>query len=222
MAIINKTGITDGSTIQAEHVTRAIDALSGGSTDSIIATGSFTGSLVGSLTGTASFATSASQAVSSSFATTASYALNASGTGNNEVPLQFTHGTWVTASTTTHYYGNYGSAEPLGNISRIGVESPWTGTLVSASISVYNENPGGGGGLRFWVVRDGKTAPVSKSLATGLSTDDYFTSATYTLSPGDLSPMTVSNGDMLSIAIQSDTIINGVNSNSTVTLIFQV
>ena len=222
MAIINKTGISNGSTIQAEHVTRAIDALSGVSTDSVIATGSFTGSFIGSLTGTASFASSANQSVSSSFATTASYALNASGTGNNEVPLQFTHGTWVTASTTTHYYGNYGSAEPLDNISKIGIASPWTGTLVSASISVYNENAGGGGGLRFWVVRDGDTSPVSKSLATGLSTDDTFSSTVYTLSPGDLSPMTVSYGSMLSIAIQSDTIINGLNSNSTVTLIFQV
>jgi hypothetical protein len=65
MAIINKTGITTGGTIQAEHVTRAIDALSGGSTDSVIATGSFSGSFTGELTGTASFAT------------TASYALNA-------------------------------------------------------------------------------------------------------------------------------------------------
>ena len=27
MAIINKTGITNGGTVQAEHVTRAIDAL---------------------------------------------------------------------------------------------------------------------------------------------------------------------------------------------------
>jgi len=60
MAIINKTGITTGGTIQAEHVTRAIDALSGGSTDTIVATGSFSGSLRGTLTGTASFATSAS------------------------------------------------------------------------------------------------------------------------------------------------------------------
>jgi hypothetical protein len=47
MAIINKTGITNGSTIQASHVTRAIDALSGGSTDTVIASGSFSGSLVG-------------------------------------------------------------------------------------------------------------------------------------------------------------------------------
>jgi hypothetical protein len=65
MAIINKTGITSGGTIQAEHVTRAIDALSGGSADTIVATGSFSGSLTGIAT-------------SASFATTASFALNAS------------------------------------------------------------------------------------------------------------------------------------------------
>ena len=53
MAIINKTGITTGGTIQAEHVTRAIDALSGGSTDSVVATGSFTGSFTGPLNGLA-------------------------------------------------------------------------------------------------------------------------------------------------------------------------
>ena len=52
MAIINKTGITNGGTIQAEHVTRAIDALSGGSTDTVVATGSFSGSFTGTLTGT--------------------------------------------------------------------------------------------------------------------------------------------------------------------------
>lgn len=64
MAIINKTGITNGGTIQAEHVTRAIDALSGGSADTVVATGSFSGSLTGTAT-------------SASFATTASFALNA-------------------------------------------------------------------------------------------------------------------------------------------------
>jgi hypothetical protein len=51
MAIINKTGITNGGTIEAEHVTRAIDALSGVSTDSVVATGSFTGSFKGPLIG---------------------------------------------------------------------------------------------------------------------------------------------------------------------------
>jgi hypothetical protein len=62
MAIINKTGITTGGTIEAEHITRAIDALSGVSADSIVATGS--------LLGTASFAL------------TASYAMNAAGGAN--------------------------------------------------------------------------------------------------------------------------------------------
>ena len=70
MAVINKTGITNGGTVQAEHVTRAIDALSGVSTDTIIATGSFSGSLTGIAT-------------SASFATTASYALNAGVTINS-------------------------------------------------------------------------------------------------------------------------------------------
>jgi hypothetical protein len=54
MAIINKTGITTGGTIDAEHITRAIDALSGQSAASIVATGS--------LMGTASFAVTASYA----------------------------------------------------------------------------------------------------------------------------------------------------------------
>ena len=74
MAIINKTGITNGGTIQAEHVTRVIDALSGVSTDTIVATGSFSGSLTG-------IATSASFATTASFASTASFALNAGGVG---------------------------------------------------------------------------------------------------------------------------------------------
>jgi hypothetical protein len=81
MAIINKTGITSGGTIEAEHITRAIDALSGVSTDTVVATGSFTGSFTGLFSGaitSASFATSASRAVSSSFATTASSVVSAS------------------------------------------------------------------------------------------------------------------------------------------------
>ncbi len=58
MAIINKTGITNGGTIQAEHVTRAIDALSGIGTDTIIATGSFSGSFTGLASRAATISTS--------------------------------------------------------------------------------------------------------------------------------------------------------------------
>ncbi len=62
MALLNKTGITNGSAIEAEHVTRTIDALTGGSTDTVIASGSFTGSLTG-LANSASFAISASHLI---------------------------------------------------------------------------------------------------------------------------------------------------------------
>jgi hypothetical protein len=113
MAVINKTGITNGTTIQAEHVTRTIDALSGVSTDTILATGSFTGSLVGALNGTASFATTALSAsyaanvpttasyalaaLSSSYAVTASFALNA-GAGSGGGIFALTGSTYATTN----------------------------------------------------------------------------------------------------------------------------
>lgn len=73
MAIINKTGIGEGNLIEAEHVTRAIDALSGGSSDSIIATGSFTGSFKGD--GSQLTGISVTTATSASYSATASYLL---------------------------------------------------------------------------------------------------------------------------------------------------
>jgi hypothetical protein len=52
MGTISRTGITGGSTIQPTHITNIIDALDGTSTTTtVVATGSFTGSLVGALTG---------------------------------------------------------------------------------------------------------------------------------------------------------------------------
>jgi len=84
MAIINKTGITDGGTIQAEHVTRAIDALSGGSTDSIVATGSFSGSFKGDGSGLVgvggdSFPYTGSAIISGSLIITGSFRVNDTG-----------------------------------------------------------------------------------------------------------------------------------------------
>jgi len=94
MTVINKTGITNGGTIQAEHITRAIDALSGVGTDTIIASGSFTGSLIGTVTGTGSYA---SQALSSSFSTTAGtssvVAVTDTTTGTGPFYIAFTNGT---------------------------------------------------------------------------------------------------------------------------------
>jgi hypothetical protein len=156
MALLNKTGITNGGTIQAEHVTRAIDALTGVSTDTIIVTGSFLGTLDGSATSasfavsasravsssfatsasfvtSASFAVSASRAVSSSFSTTASYALNV-GTSPERMTLHLYSGT-ITGVTS-------GSAIWVGNgvtssaVNRVGVALPYDCALISASISL--------------------------------------------------------------------------------------
>jgi hypothetical protein len=96
--------------------------------------------------------------------------------------------------------------------------------LVSASISVFNENPSGANKINFSVVRDGAGTPVSKSISTAqISTANSFGSDTYVKSLVDPTPFTASFGDMLSIKIVSTGgAINGLNCNSTVTLIFEV
>ena len=69
MATISRTGIAGGSTISPTHITNIIDALDGSSsTTTVVASGSFSGSL----TGHATSATSASYAIT---ATSASYAI---------------------------------------------------------------------------------------------------------------------------------------------------
>jgi hypothetical protein len=139
MAIINKTGITNGGTIQAEHITRAIDALSGVGTDSIIASGSFTGSL----TGTASFATSASRAVSASFATTASYALNAIGSGTKYITLTFFHSQVTnTVNGRETYIGGFAALPNTVGPGDIGVVAPFTGDIIYAAATSYASTTG--------------------------------------------------------------------------------
>jgi len=137
MALLNKTGITNGGTIQAEHVTRTIDALTGVSTDSIIATGSFTGSFTGPLTGTASFAATASRSVSSSFAATASYALNAVGSGTEYMTLRLSSGTITGVTSGSAIY--IGTNTTSSQVGRVGVFLPYNCMIVSAS--VYLNSP---------------------------------------------------------------------------------
>ena len=89
MAIINKTGITDGGTIQAEHVTRAIDALSGGSTDTIVATGSFSGSLTGEVLGSSTSTSTVNTSAGSDNST--HYMLFGTSTTGQQAPLTDTN-----------------------------------------------------------------------------------------------------------------------------------
>jgi hypothetical protein len=119
MAILNKTGITNGGTIQSEHVTRTIDALTGVSTDTIVATGSFTGSHIGTLTGNASTATTASYAISSE---------------KDWMTLRLSTGliTGVTSGSTI-YVGIGGVTG--SSINRIGIPlPPYSCSIVSASV----------------------------------------------------------------------------------------
>ena len=118
MAIINKTGITNGGTIESEHITRIIDALSLGSSE-IAATGS--------LFGTASFAVSASRSVSSSFATTASFALNASATGFPFTGSARITGSLIVTGSITNRNGNLnilGSSHTISASSDVLINSP--------------------------------------------------------------------------------------------------
>jgi hypothetical protein len=118
MAIINKTGITNGGTIQAEHVTRIIDALSGLSTDSIVATGSFTGSYKGDgsqLTGvTAGFPFTGSARITGSLIVTGSVTVSSgsvtlrnglitSGSNQFDGPVTVTDDVMITGSLTYYY-----------------------------------------------------------------------------------------------------------------------
>lgn len=146
MGTISRAGITGGGTIQSSHITNIIDALDGTSTTTtVVATGSFSGSLVGALTGTASFATTALSAsyagnvpvtasyalsaLSSSYAVTASFALNAG--GGTGVGFPFTGSAQVTGS-----MGITGSLEVTG-----GVTASLQGTASHAtSIGVVRTN----------------------------------------------------------------------------------
>lgn len=71
MATISKSGIENGGTIDASHVTRIIEALDGTGSADIYATGSFTGSFNGD--GSAITGIVATNATSASYATTASF-----------------------------------------------------------------------------------------------------------------------------------------------------
>jgi hypothetical protein len=128
MAIINKTGITSGGTIQAEHVTRTIDALSGGSTDTVVATGSFSGSLTG-------------VATSASFATTASFALNASAgagfpfTGSARI----TGSLAVTGSTNISSTLNVNGSLTANDVLTANSNAEFNGALTANSIAEFND-----------------------------------------------------------------------------------
>ena len=117
MATISKTGIQDGLTSKAEHITRIIDALDGTAATEIIATGSFAGIIT-----------------SASYSVTASYAENAG--GGNKINLHFSAAEQTTAADNNlYYFGNIGGRMFTDSSSRSGAQYiPLTGDIISANI----------------------------------------------------------------------------------------
>jgi hypothetical protein len=106
MAILPKSGITNGGTIQASHITNIVESLDGTGSYTIAATGSFTGSLVGSLTGTGSYA---NQALSSSYTLTASLSANATSASFATTASLSANATSASFATTASYVANASS-----------------------------------------------------------------------------------------------------------------
>ena len=163
MAIINKSGITNGSTIEAEHITRAIDALSGVSTDTIVATGSFSGSLKGD-------ANLNTLNVDTIYFPNTPYTV--AGSGGNNIILNYDDDD--TNTTIKHHGGSVSSSflETSLTINAPVIASSFTGSLsgtaTSASYAVtasYALNAGGGSSFPYT-----GSALISGSLAVTGST----------------------------------------------------
>jgi phage-related minor tail protein len=186
MAIINKTGITNGGTIQAEHITRVIDALSGVSTDTLILSGSMTGSLIGTLTGTASFATSASSAVT---AVTASHALNV-GESTEYITIRLSHGKQIGVVDTTLSYFGPNSMSTKSSVSQSGAVLPFNCQIISASFYTAVDVLGSVS-TRYTIIHDvtGTPTDITTPIVLDLSSDfdvSFISVASTTLTAGDV------------------------------------
>jgi hypothetical protein len=119
MAILSKTGITTGQTVEPGHVTQSIDAFTGIEAYDISLSGSF--NMTGSINGEPGVVNN----LTSSYAITASYALNG-GSGNT---FPFTGSALITGS-----LGVTGSLDVSGSV--VDVKGVSTITLNSPSITI--------------------------------------------------------------------------------------
>ena len=131
MATISRTGIAGGSTISPTHITNIIDALDGTSaTTTVVASGSFSGSL----TGNATSATTATTATSASYALSASYAANVPSTSS--YALTALSASYAVTASYALNAGSGGSSFPFTGSAIISGSLRVTGSLnVSAGIT---------------------------------------------------------------------------------------
>jgi hypothetical protein len=101
MALLDKSGISNGNIVDASHVTNIYDALNENGSFDIQATGSFTGSFTGIFNGTATI--TASYAISASHEiTTEIFSSTASLVDRADQPLITTFASPITASSTVN------------------------------------------------------------------------------------------------------------------------
>ena len=136
MATISRTGIAGGSLISPTHITNIIDALDGtGIGITVVATGSFSGSLIGNAT-TATSASYATTATSATTATTASYvlqAVSASFAVSSSIAVSSSFATTASYVAKASSFPFTGSAIISGSLRVVGA------TTVTGSISVNQE-----------------------------------------------------------------------------------
>ena len=164
MATISRSGIAAASTISATHITTIIEALNGTSATTVVATGSFSGSLKGNLTGTASLATKASTLVSAQNITMTFYTNGAVGSPT------YVHGTsgdasvnnvyatsalivgsasYATTATTATTATNATNATNASNVPYSGISSKPAGISVDGGVSVVDTSIASAGGGTF-------------------------------------------------------------------------
>ena len=133
MATISRTGIVNGSALDASHITNIIDALDGTSaTATIQATGSFTGSFKGSLNGAATSATNATNvAVTNTISGTGPY-----------------YPVFVSATS-----GNTGAKVDSSTYTYNATTNTLSVTSSYATTASYALNAAGGGGSEYMTLR---------------------------------------------------------------------
>ena len=178
MAIINKTGITNGGTIEAEHITRAIDALSGVSTDTIVATGSFTGSFTGDGSGITGITATSAQGVDLTNTTTGVgpyYPIFSSTTSTGAIlrtdSSTFTYNATTNTLTTTSSYANQALSSSFATSASI---SSNASGIVAIPGSTYNLTDAGR------VTGNGLILPTTQT-ASPIEGSVYFDPGTQTL-----------------------------------------
>ena len=155
MATISRTGIAGGSTISPTHITNIIDALDGtSSTTTVVASGSFSGSL----TGHATSATSASYEIT---ATSASYAITAT---SASYAITTTSASYAITATSASYAA---TASYVANVSSF----PFTGSaIISGSLQITGSlNVSAGIATPQFTINAANTASAGQHLVLDLS-----------------------------------------------------